>query len=159
MREINLIAVHCSATPRGRDIGRSEITAMHLARGFNTIGYHFVIRLDGTREIGRPLGQAGAHVAGHNANSIGICLVGGLDAKGKPEDTFTLAQYAELVKLVRELRTKFPHARICGHRDLSPDKDRDGKVEKHEWLKDCPCFDVRAWCDVHAIDHTPVSAA
>lgn len=159
MREITKIVVHCSATPRGKDFRASDIDAWHRKQGWDGIGYHFVIALDGTREIGRPLARVGSHVKFHNANSIGICMIGGLGANGRGDNTFTLAQFGELAKLLRELRARWPQAQILGHRDLSPDRDGDGKVEKHEWLKECPSFDVREWCEAHAIDHTPGNAA
>jgi N-acetylmuramoyl-L-alanine amidase len=146
MRAIDMIVIHCSATPEGRAVTAADIDHMHRQRGFARIGYHYFIRLDGTLELGRPLEVAGAHVEGHNARSIGICYAGGLDAYGKAKDTRTTAQKVALAHLVRDLRKRFPAARrVVGHRDLSPDRDRDGKVEPHEWLKDCPCFDVAAW--------------
>lgn len=147
MRAVKLVVIHCSATPEGRVITAADIDQMHRRRGFSGIGYHRFIRLDGTVERGRPDIVPGAHVAGHNIDSIGICYAGGLDKNGKPKDTRTPAQRAALLKVVNEYLAKWPSARVCGHRDLSPDKDRDGKVEKHEWLKACPCFDVKAWLD------------
>lgn len=145
MREINLIVIHCSATPQGLDIGVKQIDAMHRARGFAMIGYHYVIRENGRREGGRAIDRPGAHVSGHNAKSIGVCLIGGLDHNRKPANTFTPQQFAELEVLLRELKSKFPKARIVGHRDLSPDLDGDGVIERHEWVKECPCFDVAEW--------------
>jgi hypothetical protein len=145
MRRIDLIAIHCAATPEGRNVTAADVDRMHRQRGFRKIGYHFFLRLDGTREMGRSLEEVGAHVEGHNANSIGICYAGGVDARGKAKDTRTPEQRAAMRTLIVELKARFPHARICGHRDLSPDRDRDGRVEPHEWLKDCPSFDVGAW--------------
>lgn len=145
MRVIDKIVIHCAATREGQAITAADIARMHRARGFRTIGYHFFLRLDGTREVGRPLEQAGAHVEGHNARSIGICYAGGVDAHGKAKDTRTPEQRAAMRELIVELTQRFPRAQICGHRDLSPDTDRDGKVEPHEWLKQCPSFDVAAW--------------
>lgn len=144
MREITHIVIHCSATKEGQDVTIEEIAKWHRARGFKRVGYHYVIRLDGRVENGRGLQEVGAHVQGHNANSIGICYVGGLDAKGKPKDTRTEAQRKALRDLVKGLVCQYPNAIVCGHRDLSPDKDGDGVVEPHEWLKACPCFDVGA---------------
>lgn len=146
MRRIDLIVVHCSATPEGRVVTAADINRMHKQRGFARIGYHFFVRLDGTVEVGRPVEQIGAHVAGTNARSIGICYAGGLTADARtPKDTRTPAQREALEKLLRELVCRFGPVRICGHRDLSPDLDRDGVVERHEWMKACPCFDVAAW--------------
>lgn len=146
MRRINKIVLHCSATAEGRLFTAADIDSMHRARGFRKIGYHFFVRLDGTLETGRALEEIGAHVEGHNADSIGICYAGGLTADGKKaKDTRTPEQRDTLARLLRDLRIQFPGARILGHRDLSPDRDRDGKVEPHEWLKECPCFDAPAW--------------
>ncbi|WP_286950582.1 MULTISPECIES: N-acetylmuramoyl-L-alanine amidase [Brevundimonas] len=145
MKAIRYLVVHAAATPPERDIGVKEIRAMHLQRGFRDVGYHYVIRRDGRVEKGRPDNVAGAHVSGFNSISLGVCLVGGIDAEGRPEDNYTPAQYAALARLLRQLQASHPTARILGHRDLSPDKNGDGKVTPNEWLKACPCFDVRTW--------------
>ncbi len=145
VRPIDLIVIHCAATPAGRVVTAADIDRMHRARGFAKIGYHYFIRLDGTRETGRAESEVGAHVAGFNTRSIGICYAGGIDAKGQPLDTRTPAQHAEMRKLVAELKVRFPKARVVGHRDLSPDKNGDGVISKYEWLKACPCFDVAGW--------------
>lgn len=145
MRAINLIVVHCSATTAAMDIGVDWIRKLHKDKGWSDVGYHHVIRRNGVREAGRPERIAGAHVVGHNANSIGVCLVGGIKSGGKAETNFTEAQYAALEQTLRELKDRFPRARICGHRDLSPDRNGNGKVEPGEWVKDCPTFDVAAW--------------
>ena len=98
MRNINKIIVHCSASPEGKNFSVSEIRRWHLQRGFADIGYHFVIYLDGSVHVGRPLHKSGAHCKGQNKNSIGICYVGGLDSDGKtPKDTRTDTQKASLV--------------------------------------------------------------
>lgn len=143
MRKINLIVVHCSATPEGRDVTAADINKMHIARGFKKIGYHYVVRLDGTVETGRKENEIGAHAKGYNANSIGVCYVGGLASDGKtPKDTRTPAQKSALKKLLHTLKQRYPDARIVGHRDLSPDTNHNGKVDKCEWFKACPCFDA-----------------
>ena len=145
MKAIRYLVVHCAATPPARDIGVAEIRVMHKQRGFNDIGYHYVIRRDGRVEKGRADTLAGAHVKGFNSVSLGICLVGGVDAKGQPENNYTPAQFAALEQLLRKLQGQHATAEILGHRDLSPDKNRDGKISPNEWLKACPCFDVRPW--------------
>jgi N-acetyl-anhydromuramyl-L-alanine amidase AmpD len=96
-------------------------------------------------ERGRPEEEIGAHVEGHNATTIGVCYAGGLDDHGKPADTRTPAQEAAMLRLVVGLKAKYPGARIVGHRDLSPDTNHNGRVDKWEWLKDCPCFEVADW--------------
>lgn len=144
MRDITHIVIHCSATIEGRDHDVKEIDRWHKARGFARIGYHYVIKLDGTRQHGRTEIEVGAHAEGCNAKSIGVCYVGGLGANAKSKDTRTAAQKAALLKLLKELRARYPKAVILGHRDLSPDKDGDGVIEAHEWMKACPSFDARA---------------
>lgn len=145
MKPIRYLVVHCAATPPTRDIGVAEIRVMHKQRGFNDIGYHYVIRRDGRVEKGRADNVAGAHVQGFNSVSLGVCLVGGVDAKGQPDANYTPLQYEALERLLITLQRTYPTAEILGHRDLSPDKNGDGKVSPNEWLKSCPCFDVRTW--------------
>ena len=129
MRNINKIIVHCSATPEGRNFTVKQIDACHRQRGFNGIGYHFVIYLDGSVHVGRPLAKAGAHCKGYNAHSIGVCYIGGVATDGKtPKDTRTDTQKASLVKLITELRQQFPNASVHGHREFAN--------------KACPCFDA-----------------
>lgn len=151
MRNINLVVIHCSATPPGQQVTVYDIDRWHGERNFNRqaaavkafnpalkhIGYHFVIDLKGEVFTGRGLDEIGAHVAGSNANSIGVCMVG--------MNKFTTAQWAALRKLVIQLHADYPTARICGHRDLSPDLNGDGQITRNEWLKDCPTFDVKTW--------------
>lgn len=150
------LVVHVTATPPHLDIGASEIRSMHMAKGWSDIGYHYVIRRDGTVEAGRPVLAVGAHVAGINSRSVGIALVGGVDAAGRPEHNATPAQMAALKKLLSDLTKSFPQATICGHRDLSPDKDGDGIIEPHEHLKACPCFDAIPWAAEHGLPPAPI---
>lgn len=142
-RRTDFIVIHCSATRANSDIGVDEIRDMHLRRGWSDIGYHAVIRRDGEIEFGRHFDEAGAHVKGQNYRSVGVCLVGGINAAGKPEDNFTEEQFDSLDSIVDTLRRAYPYAEVLGHRDLSPDLDGDGVIGKHEWVKDCPCFEVR----------------
>lgn len=125
------IIIHCAATSPSMDIGAREIERWHRQRGFLTIGYHYVIRRDGTIETGRPVDTVGAHVSGMNSVSVGVCLVGGVKEKDKttPEANYTDAQYSTLKKLVGELKQKYPNAKVRGHRDFA--------------AKACPCFEVR----------------
>lgn len=129
MRKINKIILHCSATKEGQHFTNADIERWHKQRGFRTIGYHFVIYLDGSVNKGRDISEIGAHVTGQNSNSIGICYIGGLDANGKAKDTRNDAQKASLVKLVAELKEQFPDATIHGHNEFAN--------------KACPCFDVK----------------
>lgn len=142
----DLIVLHCSATKPSQHIGRAQIEEWHVARGFASIGYHFVITRAGDLEIGRPLEDIGAHVEGFNGRSVGVCMVGGLDERGVPLQNapaqFTPAQWATAKIVVAFLRRAYPEARVCGHRDLSPDQNKDGRIEPREWLKTCPGFDA-----------------
>jgi N-acetyl-anhydromuramyl-L-alanine amidase AmpD len=147
----DFIVVHCSATKATLDIGVREITQWHIQRGFDTVGYHYVIRRSGELETGRRESAIGAHVRGHNANSIGICLAGGVDAHNKPENNFTVQQFATLELLLKQLKDRYPTARTLGHRDLSPDKNGDGKITPNEFIKACPSFDVGQWLERHAL--------
>lgn len=144
MRKITELVLHCSATREGQHVTVADIDRWHRDRGFKKIGYHYVIYLDGSIHAGRDLEEVGAHVTGHNATTIGICYIGGLDAAGNPRDTRTPEQKAAIVYLLESLREKFPTARICGHRDFSPDKNGNGKIEPNEYIKACPCFDATA---------------
>ena len=140
MRPIEKLIVHCAATKPSMNIGATEIRQWHLANGWSDIGYNYVIRRDGLIENGRDLDrdgnvdeEVGAHAKGFNANSIGICLVGGLNASGQPAPEFTEAQFTALNGLLAGLRIRYPGAEVLGHRDLPG------------VAKACPSFDVRHW--------------
>jgi len=144
MRNIKYIIVHCSATAEGKDFKAKDIDKWHRQRGFTCIGYHYVIDIDGKIETGRPESQVGAHCKGYNSVSIGVCYIGGVAKDGKtPKDTRTAAQKDNLRRLLIELKRKYPSAVICGHRDMSPDLNHDGKIEPSEWMKACPSFDAK----------------
>ncbi|WP_418697833.1 N-acetylmuramoyl-L-alanine amidase [Bacteroides sp.] len=142
MRFINLIVVHCSASRYDRCYTENDLTTDHLRRGFSGAGYHFYIRKDGSIKSLRPMEKPGAHARGYNANSVGICYEGGLDGHGRPADTRTPFQKHSLRVLVMMLLRDYPEARLCGHRDLSPDLNHNGEIEPEEWIKECPCFDA-----------------
>lgn len=162
-RTVDLIVIHCSASPDGVSLfegraGEPGFTApievidrWHAKRGFRralgwrkslnerlaAIGYHFAIYTNGAIATGRHMDEIGAHVYGFNRNSIGVCMIG--------TERFTMEAWDSLKQLVELLKLKYPAARVVGHRDLSPDVDGDGIVERWEWLKTCPGFDVAAW--------------
>lgn len=129
MRKITKIIVHCADTPEGRDDKAADIRRWHKARGFNDIGYHYVVDLDGTIEPGRDVTIAGAHTTGHNADSIGVCYIGGAGTDMKPKDTRTEEQKTALRLLLKYLVQKYPGAKIYGHRDFAQ--------------KACPSFDAK----------------
>ena len=143
MRDINLIVIHCTATEGGVDYDVAQVRKWHMeGRSFRDIGYHFLIHLDGEIERGRPWDTPGAHAKGYNNNSIGICYVGGL-SKGKPSDTRTVAQIHSLRAAVGMLKAQYPMIDVVGHRDLSVDLNGDGMITESEWMKACPCFEVK----------------
>ena len=131
MRTITLLVVHCSAVRPDQTSSAAQIDTWHRRdRHYKFgIGYHYVVRRDGQIEPGRPEWMVGAHCKNHNAHSLGICYEGGLDARGQPADTRTLAQKLALLQLLEVLHRKYPKALIVGHHDLNPQKA-------------CPCFDA-----------------
>ena len=143
MRKIDSIIIHCSATKAGQDLTAMDIDRWHRQRGFNCIGYHYVIRLNGTIEKGRDISLPGAHCIGWNERSIGICYIGGLDINGKPADTRTNEQKQVLYQLIVDLQREYKILHILGHRDTSPDTNGNGVIEPCEYVKACPCFSVR----------------
>lgn len=156
-RTTKYIVVHTSASRPSATVNAKVIKAWHLAKGWKDIGYHFVINRDGTVEKGRNVDEIGAHVEGWNAQTLGICLVGGLAEKDPwgPQNNYTNAQWKALKGLCGVLVVKYPKATILGHRDLSPDKDHDGLVEPNEYVKACPCFDVRPWARAQKLPAAP----
>ena len=129
MRKITEIIVHCTATRDGRSFTVRDIDSWHRERGFRSIGYHWVVYLDGTIHPGRPEAETGAHCKGHNQKSVGVVYVGGLDGRGRPADTRTPAQRDSLRTLVCMLRNRYPGATVHGHREVA--------------AKACPCFDIK----------------
>ncbi len=184
-RSINLIVIHCSATPSGQPLQRGKpgqpgflnaadvIDGWHRERGFKRnpaaaagfnprlqhIGYHYVVDVSGQVWTGRHIDEFGAHAKTHNANSVSICLVGGAERSAR----YTVGQWRTLATLTRLLASeqgvplRAPVKQfladgsldasygVCGHRELSPDKDGDGLIESFEWLKTCPGFSVADW--------------
>ena len=132
MREIKEIILHCAATPEGRDFTVAQIDRWHRSRGFTGIGYHYVVYRDGSVHPGRRESAVGAHCTGHNANSIGVCYIGGCTSDGKtPKDTRTAAQRRSLLQLVKELLGRYPGATVHGHNEYA--------------RKACPSFNVKTW--------------
>ncbi|MEP9372600.1 peptidoglycan-binding protein [Mesorhizobium sp. KR1-2] len=129
-RQISEIFIHCAATPEGKDFTVADIRAWHKQRGFSDIGYHYVVYRDGSVMEGRPIGQIGAHVEGHNTGTIGVSYIGGVTADGKAaKDTRTLAQRSSLLWLTQQLVAKHHVKRVRGHNEVA--------------AKACPSFDVR----------------
>ena len=129
VRHIDKIILHCTATPEGRDVDAEEITRWHKKRGWRTIGYHYVVKIDGTIEEGRSVNMVGAHTKGHNTGSIGVSYAGGVDKNIKPKDTRTPEQDIALTNLLSALLEMYPIATLHGHNEFSS--------------KACPSFDVQ----------------
>lgn len=144
-RRIDLLVLHCSATPQGVRYLPPQLIEDHKRRGFGTAGYHYYITCEGDLYALRPVSMVGAHAKGYNRYSIGICYEGGLDAGRKPYDTRTPAQRQMLTQLIYDLKRLYPNAMVVGHRDLSPDRNGDGVVTPEEWVKACPCFDAKVY--------------
>lgn len=123
MRPIEEIIIHCAATPNGKEFHASDINEWHRNRGWDCIGYHFVIPLTGRFEFGRRIDKIGAHARGHNDKSIGVCLIG--------TDKFNLNQWYELRGLVTSLSMQYNEPKVIGHNEIAQ--------------KICPGFDVQAW--------------
>ena len=128
MRKIDKIVIHCADTPKGAYFDVKDIRKWHVEeRGWSDVGYHYIVLLDGKIEKGREDAIKGAHVGGHNSNSIGICYIGG----GHGVDTRTTPQKASLVHLIATLRRLYPDSVVLGHRDFKG------------VTKQCPCFDAQ----------------
>jgi len=124
------IIIHCTATRENQDITTDTIRRWHVVeRGWSDIGYHYIIKLDGTVEKGRSEELQGAHTKGENHCSIGIAYVGGCDEKLNPKDTRTENQKEALNKLIADLTYKYPDTVVYGHNDFSD--------------KACPCFNAK----------------
>lgn len=143
MRIINKIIIHATGNTVDSKITLADIRHYHITKGWRDIGYHYVVFADGRVERGRPISVAGAHCYGHNAHSIGVAYVGGIDKDGRETDTRTAAQKQALLQLITKL-VKMYRCDVYGHRDLSPDKNHDGVIEPWEFIKMCPCFDAHA---------------
>ena len=142
-RHITLIVLHVSDTKPSQNFTIEKLAASHKREGFGEyIGYHFYIRRDGTLYYTRPVYLKGCHVAGHNANSIGICSEGGhreddvvikmSNGKchvSKYEDNRTAEQVVVLHELLTVLHELIPDAKLCGHHDLNPAKASRAWIE------------------------------
>lgn len=127
-RPIQEVIIHCSATKQGLDYSAADIDLWHRQQGWKSIGYHFVVRLNGDIERGRSLNQVGAHCYGHNACSVGLCYIGGLNAAGVATDTRTKEQKQSLECLIACIKRSFPWVTVHGHNEFV--------------AKDCPSYRV-----------------
>lgn len=140
-RNIERIILHCSDSPYGNV---ALIDEWHRKRGFDRIGYHFVILngypteqayrlkqpqfwLDGTAQIGRPVEAVGAHAKGYNRTSVGICLIG--------KRLFTMHQFETVSRLIRRLRSEYPDSVLNGHYELASDSRTCPNIDM-DWLRE-----------------------
>ena len=124
-KKISMLVVHCSDTENGQNLSTVDIHKMHLEFGWDGIGYHKIITRSGRIENGRPEYWVGAHVKGKNEISLGVCLIG--------RDRFTKRQFVSLERILKKWKTRYPSAKIVGHRDTG------------DTQKTCPNFDVISW--------------
>lgn len=141
MRKVEFLVVHCSATMQ--HVTLAAIKEYFKMKGWDSPGYHYLIAPDGTTEEILPIQFISNGVIGHNYNSINIAYIGGVDYYGHALDNRTPQQKEALVTLLTELKTRFPDAKIVGHRDLSKDLNNNGIIEPGEWVKECPSFNAR----------------
>lgn len=143
MRNIDEIIVHCSATrpewmeDKSLASKIAEIRDWHKQRGFNDIGYHWIIDRDGTCLPGRLEEKTGAHAKNHNAKTIGICLVGGFGSSANDQftDNYTTEQAVALRDLIADIKTRHAIKQVSGHNDYDA-----GKA--------CPGFRVSRWFEI-----------
>lgn len=145
--QTNTIVWHCSATKPDWNGHADDIATMHKAKGWDDIGYHIVLGRDGINNWGEDPKKQGAHAKGINRTSLAVCLVGGVDENGKPENNFTPEQWAAARATYLFLTYMYPSAEHVGHRDLSPDLNNDGRIDHTEFMKQCPCFSVKEWIE------------
>ncbi len=147
-RTVRRIVVHCSAGPVAQKA--SAIVNYHTlpvsrgGRGWKAPGYHYIVEADGKVVATLPEERVANGAKGYNADSIHICYTGGILPSGKPGDTRTVAQKSALHTLIAGIRSRRGKLPVMGHRDLSPDRNSDGKITPDEWIKICPCFEARA---------------
>ena len=129
------LVIHCSATPATMDIGVETIKKWHVdENGWDDVGYHHVIRRDGTLEPARPEEYQGAHAVQVNDRSLGICLIGGSNSNGDWENNFINDQFVTLKALLLNLTKKYEIKKIIGHYQVEPKKE-------------CPSFKVPDWLE------------
>lgn len=118
-----------------------SVLCRRLLKGYLRVKFKAMDTIKGSVALQKA--EVGAHVSGHNSNSIGICYIGGLSKERESKDTRTPEQKESLLFLVKALKAAIPTVtKVAGHRDYSPDLNGDGVIEPHEWIKACPCFDA-----------------
>lgn len=142
MRKIKYIVIHCTAGSQNQSIESIKAYWKNTLK-WKSPGYHFLIKPNGEAVRIAPDSQITNGVAGYNSNSIHISYIGGIDSKGQPIDNRTTAQKQTIFDLLKQYKKLYPNAIIQGHRDFSPDKNKNGKIDTWEYIKYCPCFDAK----------------
>ena len=134
-KKTEMIVVHCAATKPSMDIGYKEIRKWHVEdNGWDDVGYHYIIKRDGTVEVARAEAFQGAHAPAVNSKSIAICLVGGMAEDGGAENNFTLEQFLSLKDLIKKIKMTNPNiVEVVGHCDVQDNKPN------------CPGFNLKEW--------------
>ena len=140
MRKIERIFIHYTAGSQKQTV--YDLLAEFKAKKWRNPGYHYVVHADG--HVSQLLGEqfVSNGVKGYNSTAINVAYIGGIDSRGKAVDNRTAEQKASLVKLLTELKGRYPKAEILGHRDISADTNGNGIVDPWERIKECPCFDA-----------------
>jgi N-acetylmuramoyl-L-alanine amidase len=132
MRDIKYIAIHCTAGPATqttkaiKDYWKNNL-------GWKSVGYHYLIGPDGTIENLASESEVTNGVAGFNSVTVHISYKGGVDANNKPKDTRTPQQNESILKLLKELRKRYPKAIIQGHKDFGAKKACPSFEAKQEY--------------------------
>lgn len=140
MRQIKYIVFHCTGAPSTQKVS-VILDYWKRVKGWTKVGYHHLIEANGKVNDLAPISETTNGVAGYNANAIHICYIGGDNWK----DTRTPEQKAAMEALVKKYHKLYPQAKICGHRDFSPDKNKNGIIDPSEYMKFCPAFEVSTW--------------
>jgi N-acetylmuramoyl-L-alanine amidase len=158
MRDINYIVLHCTGGPANQTLASIERYWKQELK-WNNPGYHKLYHTNGTTYNLQPFEKISNGVGGFNKHALHFSYIGGVNSKGEIEDTRTYEQKLSMERDVRDAHKQFPNATILGHRDFSPDKNRNGIIEPHEWIKACPSFSVREWLKEIGLIKKPIIPA
>lgn len=146
MTELQYLIIHCSATPATMDVTADDIRSWHQQRGWKQVGYADLITRDGTLVNLVPYDEneyVESHeitngAIGYNGKSRHVCLAGGVDENGNPQDNFTLEQKTCLVDYIKRFIELHPDCKVIGHNEIS--------------AKACPSFDVQRFLKQYGIE-------
>ena len=136
MRQIKRIFVHCTAGPQTQTVAEIQRYWKNVNK-WKSPGYHYIIKPDGEIVPLQPEDKPSNGVAGYNSTSINVCYIGGVDKQGRAVDNRTDAQKESLIKILKDLKSRYPDAEILGHREI-------WGQDPSKWHKMCPCFPAKA---------------